>query len=115
MSSSRKCRFWLEVYLCHCIAYGAGGTFALYSLLCRHARLSTLTNQEAIDEELSAYMTEKSRDTWQSSALKLFLDKHPRCRNGLLIFVLLGTCMAICDGIFTPAISGNTIIVSMPF
>lgn len=86
---------------------GAGGTFALYSLLCRHARLSILPNQQAIDEKLSAYATEKSADTWQSFAMKSVFEKHPRFRQGLLIFVLLGTCMAIGDGILTPAISGS--------
>ncbi|KAF2301758.1 hypothetical protein GH714_028917 [Hevea brasiliensis] len=34
---------------------GEGGTFALYSLLCRHAKFSLLPNQQAADEELSAY------------------------------------------------------------
>lgn len=91
---------------CECIAYGAGGTFALYSLLCRHAKLSILPNQEAADEELSSYVTEGPTDTSQSSALKLFFDKKENFRKGMLIFVLLGTCMAIGDGVLTPAISG---------
>ncbi|PIA32374.1 hypothetical protein AQUCO_04500167v1 [Aquilegia coerulea] len=84
---------------------GEGGIFALYSLLCRHARLSILPNQQASDENLSAYGMEGSADTWQSSALKSFFEKHPNYRNGLLVFVLLGTCMAIGDGVLTPAIS----------
>ncbi|VVA16550.1 PREDICTED: potassium [Prunus dulcis] len=84
---------------------GEGGTFALYSLLCRHARLSILPNQEITDEKLSEYVTEGTTDTLQSSALKLFFDKHPRFRKGLLVFVLFGTCMAIGDGVLTPAIS----------
>ncbi|KAF7816132.1 potassium transporter 1 [Senna tora] len=84
---------------------GEGGTFALYSLLCRHAKLSMLPNQQSTDEKLSAYATEDSADTWQSARLKLFFEKHPRFRKGLLIFVLLGTCMAIGDGVLTPAIS----------
>ncbi|KAK4606351.1 hypothetical protein RGQ29_000550 [Quercus rubra] len=84
---------------------GEGGTFALYSLLCRHAGLSILPNQQAVDEKLSEYVTEGSADTWQSSALKSFFEKHPRFCKGLLIFVLLGTCMAIADGVLTPAIS----------
>ncbi|MED6164783.1 3-ketoacyl-CoA thiolase with broad chain length specificity [Stylosanthes scabra] len=84
---------------------GEGGTFALYSLLCRNARLSILPNQQPTDEKLSAYATEDSADTWQSSLLKLFFEKHPRFQRGLLIFVLLGTCMAIGDGVITPAIS----------
>ncbi|KAF6140910.1 hypothetical protein GIB67_042323 [Kingdonia uniflora] len=34
---------------------GEGGTFAFYSLLCRHVKLSLLPNQQAADEELSTY------------------------------------------------------------
>ncbi|KAI4318239.1 hypothetical protein L6164_026027 [Bauhinia variegata] len=84
---------------------GEGGTFALYSLLCRHARLSILPNQQPTDEKLSAYATEHSADTGQSTLLKLFIGKYPRFQKGLLIFVLLGTCMTIGDGVITPAIS----------
>ncbi|XP_062086170.1 potassium transporter 1 [Humulus lupulus] len=84
---------------------GEGGTFALYSLLCRHARLGVLPNQDAIDEKLSAYGTVGSTDTWQSSALKQIFEKHPRFCEALLISVLLGTSMAIGDGVLTPAIS----------
>ncbi|CAM8881710.1 unnamed protein product [Rhodiola kirilowii] len=84
---------------------GEGGTFALYSLLCRHAKLSILPNQQVTDENLSAYGTARSAETWQSSALKSLFEKNPKYRTGLLIFVLLGTCMAIGDGVFTPAIS----------
>ncbi|CBI15926.3 unnamed protein product, partial [Vitis vinifera] len=84
---------------------GEGGTFALYSLLCRHARLSILPNQQAIDQKLSAYAMERSADTRQSFVMKSVFEKHPKFRQGLLIFVLLGTCMAIGDGILTPAIS----------
>ncbi|KAK9124556.1 hypothetical protein Sjap_014158 [Stephania japonica] len=84
---------------------GEGGTFALYSLLCRHAKLSILPNQQASDEKLSAYGMERSPDTWESSALKSFFGKHPNFSNTLLIFVLLGTCMTVGDGVLTPAIS----------
>ncbi|KAL3530907.1 hypothetical protein ACH5RR_010229 [Cinchona calisaya] len=83
---------------------GEGGTFALYSLLCRHARLSILPNQQDADKKLSPYAMEGSADTWQSAIVKSFFDKYPKFRIVLLIFVLLGTCMAIGDGIFTPAI-----------
>ncbi|KAL8253142.1 hypothetical protein R6Q59_036835 [Mikania micrantha] len=84
---------------------GEGGTFALYSLLCRHAKLSMLPNQQEMDEKLSAYGVKKTAETWQSIALKSFFEKHTKFRKGLLIFVLLGTCMTIGDGVFTPAIS----------
>uniref|UniRef100_A0A7N0TH18 Potassium transporter n=1 Tax=Kalanchoe fedtschenkoi TaxID=63787 RepID=A0A7N0TH18_KALFE len=85
---------------------GEGGTFALYSLLCRHARLSILPNQLAMDENLSAYATTaRSEETRLSSALRSAFEKNPKYRTGLLIFVLIGSCMAIGDGVFTPSIS----------
>ncbi|KAJ0979377.1 hypothetical protein J5N97_014851 [Dioscorea zingiberensis] len=84
---------------------GEGGTFALYSLLCRHARLCILPNQQASDEDLSTYDVEGTSETWQSSMLKEFFTQHPRFRNGLLVVVLLGTCMTIGDGVLTPTIS----------
>ncbi|KAJ4775828.1 Potassium transporter [Rhynchospora pubera] len=83
---------------------GEGGTFALYSLLCRHAKLSLLPNQQAADEELSTYYgTRMTRPI--SSPLKRFLEKHKRLRTCLLLIVLFGACMVIGDGILTPAIS----------
>ncbi|KAG0589715.1 hypothetical protein M758_1G039800 [Ceratodon purpureus] len=84
---------------------GEGGTFALYSLLCRHAKFSLLPNQQDADEQLSTYRVETPRQTKQGLRVKNFLEKHPYCRTGLLIIVLLGTCMVIADGVFTPAIS----------
>ncbi|XP_075638180.1 potassium transporter 4 [Castanea sativa] len=84
---------------------GEGGTFALYSLLCRHAKLSLLPNQQAADEELSAYRYGPSSHTIASSPLKRFLEKYKRLRTALLIVVLFGACMVIGDGVLTPAIS----------
>lgn len=86
----------------------SGGTFALYSLLCRHAKLSLLPNQQAADEELSAYKYGPSSQLVASSSpFKTFLDKHKRLRTALLVVVLFGACMVIGDGVLTPAISGN--------
>lgn len=70
-----------------------------------------LPNQQDTDQKLSAYAIEGPEDTRQTAALKSFFEKYPCFRNGLLIFVLLGTCMAIGDGIFTPTISGSYIII----
>lgn len=84
---------------------GEGGTFALYSLLCRHARLCILPNQEPVDEQLSAYDINGISETRPSAALKSFFRLHPSFRRGFLLFVLFGTCMAIGDGVLTPAIS----------
>ncbi|CAL9176311.1 unnamed protein product [Musa hybrid cultivar] len=83
---------------------GEGGTFALYSLLCRHARFSLLPNQQAADEELSTYYSNGTR-TVISSPLKTFLEKHKRLRTLLLLIVLFGASMVIGDGVLTPAIS----------
>lgn len=84
---------------------GEGGTFALYSLLCRHAKFNLLPNQQAADEELSSYKYGPSSQTVASSPLKRFLEKHKRLRTALLIVVLFGACMVIGDGVLTPAIS----------
>ncbi|MCL7022458.1 hypothetical protein MKW94_005235, partial [Papaver nudicaule] len=83
---------------------GEGGVFALYSLLCRHARLSLLPNQQAADEELTAYKYGPSTQI-ASSPMKRFFEKHKRLRTALLIVVLCGACMVIGDGVLTPAIS----------
>jgi len=84
---------------------GEGGTFALYSLLCRHAKLSLLPNQQAADEELSTYYGTGMVRGPISSPLKRFLEKHKKIRTCLLLIVLFGACMFIGDGVLTPAIS----------
>ncbi|KAF8402506.1 hypothetical protein HHK36_010591 [Tetracentron sinense] len=84
---------------------GEGGTFALYSLICRHAKVSLLPNRQVADEELSTYKLECPPETKCSSRMKMLLEKHKALHTALLILVLLGTCMVIGDGLLTPAIS----------
>ncbi|KAK4752034.1 hypothetical protein SAY87_020832 [Trapa incisa] len=84
---------------------GEGGTFALYSLLCRHGKFSLLPNQQAADEELSAYKYGPSSEVAASSPLKRFLERHKKLRSVLLIVVLFGASMVIGDGVLTPSIS----------
>ncbi|XP_022134531.1 potassium transporter 6-like isoform X2 [Momordica charantia] len=87
---------------------GEGGTFALYSLLCRHARLSSLPNHQLADEELSAYTRdrpESTNDFSSGSCLKSTLEKSKVLQRILLVLALIGTCMVIGDGVLTPAIS----------
>ncbi|CAG7891042.1 potassium transporter 4 [Brassica rapa] len=84
---------------------GQGGTFALYSLLCRHAKLSLLPNQQAADEELSSYKSDPSTDTATSSHFKRIFEKHKRLRTVLLLLVLSAAAMVIGNGVLTPAIS----------
>ncbi|XP_043716505.1 potassium transporter 7-like isoform X2 [Telopea speciosissima] len=85
---------------------GEGGTFALYTLLCRHSKFSLLPNQQTADEELSAYYYKGhlNRNVAPSS-FRRFLEKHKKSRTSLLIIVLFGACMVIGDGVLTPAIS----------
>ncbi|KAL4319021.1 hypothetical protein GQ457_18G021350 [Hibiscus cannabinus] len=87
---------------------GEGGTFALYSLLCRHARVNSLPNCQLADEELIEYKKDSIGLTPKSgfgSSLKSTLEKHRVLQRFLLVLALIGTCMVIGDGILTPAIS----------
>ncbi|XP_057948904.1 potassium transporter 6-like isoform X2 [Malania oleifera] len=88
---------------------GEGGTFALYSLLCRHARVNSLPNCQVADEELSEYKKDGngfgSDPTSFGSRLKSTLETHRVLQRCLLILALIGTCMVIGDGVLTPAIS----------
>lgn len=84
---------------------GEGGTFALYSLLCRHTKLTHSPNQQELDEELSTYNLDFASGRTRKHAIIHFLEQHKLAHNALLIIVLLGTCMMIGDGVLTPPIS----------
>ena len=81
----------------------AGGTFALYSLLCRHSKMGLLNASYAAQENASSVPSEETRT---SLLLKEFFQKHRSSRIVLLLVVLLGTSMVIGDGILTPTMSG---------
>lgn len=88
---------------------GEGGTFALYSLLCRHARVSSLPNSQMADQDLSEYRKDKFVPDSKKGVrfgLKSTLEKHRVLQRFLLVLALIGTCMVIGDGVLTPAISG---------
>ncbi|XP_055802755.1 potassium transporter 11-like isoform X2 [Solanum dulcamara] len=84
---------------------GQGGTFALYSLLCRHAKIKTIPNQHRTDEELTTYSRTTFHEHSFAAKTKRWLEAYPFRKNSLLILVVIGTCMVIGDGILTPAIS----------
>lgn len=96
---------------------GEGGTFALYSLLCRHARVGLLPNCQVADEELSEYKKQHSccrhvavaaaPDRSLASRLKSMLEMHKVLQRVLLLLALIGTCMVIGVGVLKPAISGD--------
>ncbi|XP_073316218.1 potassium transporter 6-like isoform X2 [Primulina huaijiensis] len=86
---------------------GEGGTFALYSLLCRHANVNPLPSFQSADEDLSTYMKDilcPAPSTF-GARLKSFLEKRRVLQRFLLVLSLLGACMVIGDGILTPAVS----------
>lgn len=86
---------------------GEGGTFALYTLLCRHARVSTLPNGQLADEELYEYRKDEipTDNKGYGMKLKSTLEKNKVLQRVLLILTLIGTCMVIGDGVLTPAIN----------
>ncbi|XP_051115040.1 potassium transporter 8-like isoform X2 [Andrographis paniculata] len=97
---------------------GEGGTFALYSLLCRHARVSTLPNGQLADEDLYEYNKEviaSSGSKGLGMRLRLVLEKHKVLQRILLTLALIGTCMVIGDGVLTPAISVFSAVSGLEF
>ncbi|KAG6773714.1 hypothetical protein POTOM_021030 [Populus tomentosa] len=85
---------------------GEGGTFTLYSLLCRHTRIGLLKSSHLEYEFVTSCDSNGStKETRTSLVIKEFFNKH-RCSSVvLLLVVLLGTSMVIGDGILTPAMS----------
>ncbi|KAL4362165.1 hypothetical protein GQ457_04G028640 [Hibiscus cannabinus] len=85
---------------------GEGGTFALYSLICRYARVSLIPTQQAKDYEVSNYKLElPSKRLKLASLLKSSLENSQFARLFLLLVTMLGTSMVIGDSILTPSIS----------
>lgn len=94
---------------------GEGGTFALYSSICRHAKVSLLPNPQIADEALSTYKLEHPPEKENNSRVRMLLEKHKSLHTALLILVLLGTCMVIGDGLLTPAISVFSAVSGLEF
>ncbi|KAK7828148.1 potassium transporter 5 [Quercus suber] len=85
---------------------GEGGTFALYSLLCRYAKVGFIPNQQAEDREVSNYELElPDRSARMALWLKSKLENSKFAKQILLFATMLGTSMLIGDGVLTPCIS----------
>ncbi|CAN1225403.1 Potassium transporter 11 [Linum grandiflorum] len=91
--------------VCRANDNGQGGTLALYSLLCRHAKVKTIPNQHRTDEDLTTYSRSTFHEQSFAAKTKRWLEGHACRKTALLLLVLVGTCMVIGDGILTPAIS----------
>ncbi|KAK9110687.1 hypothetical protein Sjap_018747 [Stephania japonica] len=85
---------------------GEGGTFALYSLICRHAKVSLLPNQLPSDSRISSFRLKvPSPELERSLKIKEKLENSLALKKLLLMLVLAGTSMVIADGVVTPAMS----------
>ncbi|KAK8928876.1 Potassium transporter 5 [Platanthera zijinensis] len=85
---------------------GYGGTFAMYSLICRYAKVGLMPSQQAEDGEVSNFRLQlPSRRLRRATGVKEVLEKSSFAKHFLLIATMLGTAMVIGDGILTPCIS----------
>ncbi|KAK4488844.1 hypothetical protein RD792_004634 [Penstemon davidsonii] len=91
---------------------GEGGTFALYSLLCRHAKVNSLPSFQSADEDLSSYKKDivSPPPSTFGARLKTTLEKYRVLQRFLLVLALLGACMVIGD-VFS-AVSGIELTLS---
>ncbi|XP_024534361.1 potassium transporter 10 [Selaginella moellendorffii] len=85
--------------------YGEGGTFALYSLICRHVKANTIQNQHHTDLKLTTYSRRPVAPNSLAFKVRTLLENNSHLQKILLVLVLLGTSMVIGDGILSPAIS----------
>eukprot|EP00258_Populus_trichocarpa_P007649 XP_002312488.3 probable potassium transporter 17 isoform X2 [Populus trichocarpa] len=83
---------------------GEGGTFALYSLLCRNMNIGILSSKQ-VQTNSSFSHSVLHEGTENKSRLGIFFERSIVARRALLFIAMLGTCMLIGDGILTPAIS----------
>ncbi|KAM7480854.1 hypothetical protein LguiB_005437 [Lonicera macranthoides] len=87
---------------------GDGGMFALYSLICRYAKVSLIPNEQPEDRELSNYSLVDSTPSTQlkrAHKIKHKLEHSFIAHLMLFLLTILGTSMVIGDGILTPCIS----------
>ncbi|XP_039772686.1 potassium transporter 19-like isoform X2 [Panicum virgatum] len=86
--------------------HGDGGTFALYSLISRHAKVRLIPNQQAEDAMVSNYGIETpSSQLRRAQWLKEKLESRMAAKISLFTITILGTSMVMGDGTLTPAIS----------
>ncbi|KAH7279137.1 hypothetical protein KP509_37G006900 [Ceratopteris richardii] len=84
---------------------GEGGSFALYSLICRHIKMKTIPNEHPTDHELTTYRRYHTDVKPVANWIKRLLEESYYGPKFLLLLALLGTSMLIGDGILNPAIS----------
>ncbi|XP_057950103.1 probable potassium transporter 17 isoform X2 [Malania oleifera] len=84
--------------------HGEGGTFALYSLLCRNLNIG-IPSSNSVNSNLRLSHSAPCDNSESQSRLHKYFKRSVAARRMLLFIAMLGTCMLIGDGILTPAIS----------
>ncbi|KAL6186223.1 hypothetical protein ACLB2K_042344 [Fragaria x ananassa] len=93
---------------------GDGGTFALYSLICRYAKVSLIPNNQPEDRQLSNYKLDlPSNELKRAQTIKKKLENSKMAQYLLFIVTIMGTSMVIGDGVLTPSISDAVVGVSV--
>lgn len=89
--------------------HGEGGTFAVYSILCRNANFGQNIADPSVYILAGANMNKETRakesESTLAKKLRHFIERHERAKFVLFVMVMLGTGLVIGDGILTPAIS----------
>ncbi|GJM95766.1 hypothetical protein PR202_ga12544 [Eleusine coracana subsp. coracana] len=86
---------------------GDGGTFALYSLISRYAKVCLIPNQQAEDELVSRYKhhTKPSATLSRAHWMKNLLETSKTAKISLFFLTIFATALAISDCMLTPPIS----------
>lgn len=89
-----------------------GGTFALYSLICRHVKVGLIPNQQPEDRMVSNYNLDiPSRRMNRSEKVKEKLETSTVAKIIIFLVTVMGTSMVIGDGVLTPCISGTLFFI----
>ncbi|CAL5025508.1 unnamed protein product [Urochloa decumbens] len=93
---------------------GEGGIFALYSLICRNAKVSLIPNQVHSEKRMSSFRLKlPTPELERSIKVKERLESSLLLKKLLLGLVLYGTSMFISNGVITPAMSDVVVMISV--
>jgi KUP system potassium uptake protein len=90
----------------------AGGTFALYSLISRYAKIRMIPDQQDEDAAVSNYSIQAPNSGMRRAQwIKERLESRNVAKIALFAITILGTSTVMGDGTLTPAISGTYVLL----
>ncbi|PUZ38152.1 hypothetical protein GQ55_9G174400 [Panicum hallii var. hallii] len=94
---------------------GDGGTFALYSLISRYARICLIPNQQAEDELVLRYKhhPKPSATLRRAQWMKNLLETSKAAKISLFFLTILATALAISDCMLNPPISDAEVWITV--